>query len=305
MIAILALSALFASFGLLLGFTATRLKPDDGALIEAIDNLLPQTQCGQCNYPGCRPYANAIATGDADINQCPPGGEDGILALAELLGLEPKPLNSEHGEYKSKAIAVVIEKDCIGCAKCIPACPVDAILGAPQHMHTVIESECTGCELCIEPCPVDCIVMKPADKKTDSLSTKSVNETIANHPPSPCIRCGDCAQICPVDLLPQQIYWFSQTKELEKARALHLFDCIECGLCDTICPSHIPLVQSFRAAKSEIVGQDKETRKAGIAKRRHQARLTRLENERSERARQKQAALARIKETVRNRAEKH
>ena len=133
----------------------TRLNTED--LIEAIDQLLPQTQCGQCNYPGCRPYATAIAAGTADINQCPPGGMDGIRALAELLGREIKPLNPENGIEKPKVVALIVEEDCIGCTKCIQACPVDAIIGAPKRMHTVIADLCTGCELCLPPCPVDCI----------------------------------------------------------------------------------------------------------------------------------------------------
>lgn len=130
-------------------------------LIERINILLPQTQCGQCGYPGCKPYAQAIALGQADINQCPPGGETGIHTLAGLLGLTPKPLNPDYGVHKPKQLAFIVEDDCIGCVKCLAACPVDAIVGAAKMMHTVIATECTGCELCIAPCPVDCIVMQP------------------------------------------------------------------------------------------------------------------------------------------------
>jgi electron transport complex protein RnfB len=129
-------------------------------MIEQINALLPQTQCGQCGFKGCRPYAEAIAAGLADINQCPPGGNDGISDLAELLGVAPKPLNPQFGEHKPKSVAFIIEQDCIGCVKCLAVCPVDAILGAAKQMHTVISSECTGCELCIAPCPVDCIVIQ-------------------------------------------------------------------------------------------------------------------------------------------------
>lgn len=131
-------------------------------MIDQINALLPQTQCGQCGFRGCRPYAEAIASGAADINQCPPGGDEGILDLANLLGVAPKPLNPKFGRHKPKSVAFVIEEDCIGCTKCIAACPVDAILGAAKFMHTVIASECTGCELCVAPCPVDCIIMQPA-----------------------------------------------------------------------------------------------------------------------------------------------
>jgi len=131
-------------------------------LIDQINALLPQTQCGQCSFQGCRPYAEAIATGMADINQCPPGGDEGMRDLADLLGVPAKPLNTEFGLHKPPSVAFIIEEDCIGCVKCIAACPVDAILGAAKFMHTVIASECTGCELCIAPCPVDCIIMQPA-----------------------------------------------------------------------------------------------------------------------------------------------
>jgi Na+-translocating ferredoxin:NAD+ oxidoreductase subunit B len=129
--------------------------------IDQINASLPQTQCGQCGYKGCKPYAEAIALGQADINQCPPGGDEGILELAKLLGLEAKPLNPEFGEHRPKQVAIIVEEDCIGCVKCIAACPVDAILGAAKMMHTVISAECTGCELCVAPCPVDCIIMEP------------------------------------------------------------------------------------------------------------------------------------------------
>lgn len=140
---------------------STELKRESPASVEQINALLPQTQCGQCSFKGCRPYAEAIASGAADINQCPPGGDEGVIELANLLGVAPKPLNARFGEHKPKSVAFIIEEDCIGCAKCIAVCPVDAILGAAKYMHTVIASECTGCELCVAPCPVDCIIMKP------------------------------------------------------------------------------------------------------------------------------------------------
>ncbi|MCD2449945.1 electron transport complex subunit RsxB [Methylicorpusculum oleiharenae] len=148
----------------MLGFSAVYFKVQGNPIVDKIEAILPQTQCGQCSYPGCRPYAEAIALGEADINQCPPGGQDGINALADLLGLEAKTLNDEFGAVKPKSVAVIIEKDCIGCTKCIQACPVDAILGSAKMMHTVIANECTGCELCVAPCPVDCIVMEPIEQ---------------------------------------------------------------------------------------------------------------------------------------------
>lgn len=129
------------------------------SLAEEIDAILPQIQCRQCGFSGCRPYAEAIAEGRAQINQCPPGGEDGIHQLARLLGVEPLPLNIAHGVFKLKEVALIEEQACIGCTLCIQACPVDAIVGAARQMHTVISGECTGCALCLEPCPVDCIQM--------------------------------------------------------------------------------------------------------------------------------------------------
>ena len=158
---ILIICITFAIFGVVLGFSAIYFKVEGDPVVDKIEAILPQTQCGQCSFPGCRPYAEAIASGEADINQCPPGGQAGVEALADLLGVDPKPLNAEFGAEKPKSVAVIIEKDCIGCTKCIQACPVDAILGSAKMMHTVIANECTGCELCIDPCPVDCIVMEP------------------------------------------------------------------------------------------------------------------------------------------------
>ncbi len=157
--ALIALVGLAAAFGALLGFAAEKFKTEGNPIADEINNILPQTQCGQCGYPGCRPYAEAIANGEA-INKCPPGGEAGVQALADLLDLEPLPLDEEHGEAKKvTTVAFIREDECIGCTKCIQACPVDAILGAAKQMHTVIISECTGCDLCVEPCPVDCIDM--------------------------------------------------------------------------------------------------------------------------------------------------
>ena len=129
-------------------------------LVEQIDALLPQTQCRKCGFEGCKPYAEAIAQGNADINQCPPGGEQSILLLSRLLDVAAKPLDPMFGIERPRMVAVINEADCIGCTKCLPPCPVDAILGASKHMHTVIAEHCTGCELCVSPCPVNCISME-------------------------------------------------------------------------------------------------------------------------------------------------
>lgn len=130
-------------------------------LADRIDALLPQTQCEQCGFHGCRPYAEAMARGEAPINRCPPGGTAGIARLAELLDVAILPLDPEHGVEKPRMLARIVEADCIGCTKCIQACPVDAIVGAAKLMHTVIVDDCTGCELCVPACPVDCIVLEP------------------------------------------------------------------------------------------------------------------------------------------------
>ena len=149
---------------LISGFLVSR-SPESTSqqdMVEDILSALPQTQCGKCNFPGCRPYAEAIVRGEADINQCPPGGEETIKIIANLLGRQVKPLNPENGQERGTQLALIDETLCIGCVKCIKACPVDAILGAAEQMHSVLAEECTGCELCIAPCPMDCISMQAA-----------------------------------------------------------------------------------------------------------------------------------------------
>ncbi len=131
-------------------------------LAARIDALLPQTQCTRCGYGGCSPYAAAIANGEAQINQCPPGGSETIYALAALLGQPFQPLNPLNGIESAPRVAWIDETRCIGCARCLAPCPVDAIVGAPKYMHTVLRDRCTGCELCLPPCPVDCIELRPA-----------------------------------------------------------------------------------------------------------------------------------------------
>lgn len=133
-------------------------------LTERLDRLLPQTQCGQCGFDGCRPYAEAMARGEAGIDHCPPGGDAGARALANLLQVPARPYDRSRGTHTPPIVAVVVEEDCIGCTKCIQACPVDAIIGGAKHMHVVIDPLCTGCELCVPACPVDCIVMKPSQR---------------------------------------------------------------------------------------------------------------------------------------------
>ncbi|MET3998051.1 electron transport complex subunit RsxB [Marinobacterium sp. MBR-109] len=174
--AVLILFSLAVVFGVILGYASVRFRVEGNPIVDQIDSLLPQTQCGQCGYPGCRPYAEAIANGEA-INKCPPGGQSTIEALADLLDVEAVPLDAEHGEEQVKKVAFIREDECIGCTKCIQACPVDAILGAAKQMHTVIVDECTGCDLCVEPCPVDCIDMIPVETTITNWKWPSPTES--------------------------------------------------------------------------------------------------------------------------------
>lgn len=155
--AILTIAAIALAAGLALGYARQTLPAGSDDVVDQVDALLPQTQCAQCGYPGCRPYAKAIVDEGAAINLCPPGGEDTVRRLAALLGREAVPLAVE--PVPGRTVAIIDEALCIGCTHCRTACPVDAIVGMQNMMHTVIESECTGCELCISPCPVDCITM--------------------------------------------------------------------------------------------------------------------------------------------------
>ena len=133
----------------------------DTTLADRLDRLLPQTQCGQCGFAGCRPYAEALALHEAGAERCPPGGDSGARALARVLESTPGPYDRTRGQQQPASYALIIEADCIGCTKCIQACPVDAIIGGAKHMHVVIEPLCTGCGLCVPACPVDCIEMHP------------------------------------------------------------------------------------------------------------------------------------------------
>jgi Na+-translocating ferredoxin:NAD+ oxidoreductase subunit B len=165
---IVVLTGVALVFGLLLGLAAVKLAVKSNPIVDQIDAMLPQTQCGQCGYPGCKPYAQAIAKGDA-INKCPPGGDETAVKLAEFMGVEAKPVAAAP-EKLIKKVAFIREDECIGCTKCIQACPVDAIVGARKLMHTVITKDCTGCDLCVAPCPVDCIDMLPIKKTVQNWS---------------------------------------------------------------------------------------------------------------------------------------
>lgn len=160
MSAVLTITLLALLAGLALSYAYRSLPAEPSSLVEEVNSLLPQTQCAQCGYPGCRPYAAAIVNDNAALNLCPPGGEHTVRRLAELLGREATPLAGTVAA--GRLLAVIDESLCIGCTHCRNACPVDAIIGAHQFMHTIIAAECTGCELCVAPCPVDCISMRSA-----------------------------------------------------------------------------------------------------------------------------------------------
>lgn len=165
-------------------YTAAAARISDRSLSSALCDLLPQTQCTKCGFPACRPYAEAIASGEALYNQCPPGGKQGIVRLAQLLQKPVLPLNETHGTEHPRAVAVIDEAICIGCTLCIQACPVDAIVGAAKQMHSVINEKCTGCDLCISPCPVDCISMVTVSgNKTgwDAWSQEQADAARAQH----------------------------------------------------------------------------------------------------------------------------
>jgi Na+-translocating ferredoxin:NAD+ oxidoreductase subunit B len=148
-------------------------------LVDRLDALLPQTQCTRCGYAGCRPYAEALAAGGADIDQCPPGGAATAVTLAAVLGRPAKPVSAAHGVEGPPRIAVIDESVCIGCAKCLPACPVDAIVGARRQLHTVLSAECSGCELCLPPCPVDCIALM--DLEPEPLPLAAIRRRAAQY----------------------------------------------------------------------------------------------------------------------------
>lgn len=168
-IAVAVLSVLGLLFGLILGYASRRFAVEDDPVVERIDELLPQSQCGQCGYPGCRPYAEAVGTQGEKINRCAPGGEAVMQKIATLLNVDPQPIDGDADALEPvRMLATIDESNCIGCTKCIQACPVDAIVGATRAMHTVVSDLCTGCNLCVDPCPTQCIDLRPVAPTTQN-----------------------------------------------------------------------------------------------------------------------------------------
>ena len=242
-------------------------------LIDKIDTMLPQTQCAQCGYPGCRPYANSIAKGES-IDLCLPGGPDTQEKLATLMRRIPAINLSQHKEV----IAIIDEEKCIGCSLCLPPCPVDAIVGSKNHLHTVLKSECTGCELCLEACPVDCIklrntgelLQKPDDRKKTTLKSQIA-----------CIDCNQCDRECPANISPHLLHKLILKNDHNSIEKSGLASCIECGICDFACPSGIPLTEQFRSAKkrlNEIHREKEQKTNLLIRYETHQNRLAKGQN---------------------------
>ena len=268
------------TFALAVAQLRKRLPRNDTSLPAEIDSLLPQTQCAQCGYPGCLPYANAVAEGAA-IDLCPPGGQELVVQLRDLMGADA-PLSQSVTPVPTAKVAVIDESACIGCTLCLPPCPVDAIVGAQGFMHTVVATECTGCELCIPACPVDCISLLTLPEAPPPVPAK-----LAPHSRG-CINCGQCIEVCPRDLLPDQLFKLAQGHSWEAAADLGLQACIECGLCDRTCPSEINLASIFTQAKRIEAHHRQDTEHKADIKQRYDAHAARLQ-EREDAALQRRA----------------
>ncbi len=234
----LAFGSLCASLGWLLSIAAKRWSGSELALVDAIEATLPQTQCGQCQYPGCRAYASAVAGGES-INLCPPGGEATTHALSELLN-RPIKRSESVDEPVVNQVAKIREPECVGCALCRPACPVDAIIGAQGYLHGVLEELCTGCELCVHACPVDCIEM--AETPIETVRRKTL-KPVSSAEPLGCIRCGMCDSACPQDIPVRELWWSIRQGARDAVPGPGADACIACGRCDSHCPSGISLAQ--------------------------------------------------------------
>ncbi|MGD9602095.1 MAG: RnfABCDGE type electron transport complex subunit B [Gammaproteobacteria bacterium] len=235
---------------------------------DALLAVLPRTDCGQCGHAGCEPFARALADGQAPPEACAPAGAYGADRLRRLLGMPRQPARAVLIDPLPRVVvARVDEEDCIGCTKCVDACPVDAILGAPQQMHAVLDTMCTGCGLCLPPCPVDCIALAPpAHGRAPPPS--GVADALARAAPEPCTACGACAPVCPEALDPERLFRAVEALDLMSAEVLGISRCTACGKCDPVCPSRIPLVATFvQAAWLATVAAEADARAGASAAR--------------------------------------
>ena len=277
------LVALLAFFALAATWLKRQVPQDGNSLADRIEQMLPLTQCAQCGHPGCRPYAEAVAAGEA-IDLCPPGGTELVIELKDLMGSNA-PLSQEDLQANpAPLLAVIDESACIGCTLCLDPCPVDAIVGAQGFMHTVIEAECTGCELCLAPCPVDCISLVPKAVEPPAEPIALLGRG--------CINCGRCIDVCPVALQPDQLLKLSNAEDWAGADDLELQRCIECGLCDRVCPSDINLSARFTQAKritGELAATEAEKQRIKTRYQIHQQRLIAVQSQAKDRRAQRLA----------------
>ena len=228
--------------------------PSPEALAQRIERFLPQTQCAACGYPGCQPFAAALAAGEATPEACVPGGLPLARRLQKLLGKAPDaPSNGlTQAVIPAPLRARIREQDCIGCTKCIEPCPVDAVLGAPKQLHSILTDHCTGCGLCLPPCPVDCIELEPAPLEFDwpaasNLTAVAIREGVDI---AACSACGECASACPSALAPAALANALAAVDLEAAETLGLERCTHCGRCSEVCGEQIPLADYFLHGKA-------------------------------------------------------
>lgn len=254
-------------------------EPVPESLARRIERLLPQTQCAACGYPGCQPFAAALAEGEAAIDGCAPGGQPLTRRLQRMLGKAPyAPGNALTQTIMPAPLrAGIREQDCIGCTKCIEPCPVDAVLGAPKQLHSILSDACTGCGLCLPPCPVDCIELEPAplDFLWPDPSTPAAVAIREGVDIVACTACGDCARACPSTLAPAALASALAAVDLDAAATLGLDRCTLCGHCSEVCLERIPLADYFRHGKAIARAVDWQSAQAASASRHQRKRQAR------------------------------